>query len=74
MTNISGVVVMPDLRGVSLREALRMTAALGMRLAYEGDGVVVSQWPAAGTPIAPSDRGSIQLRRAPGPPPGGGDR
>jgi cell division protein FtsI/penicillin-binding protein 2 len=74
MTNISGVPVMPDLQGLTLRDALRLTNALGLRMTYDGDGVVVSQSPAAGTPVAPADRGAVQLRRAPTPAPGGGIR
>lgn len=74
MTNIGGATVMPDLRGLTLRQALRRTSAIGMRLSSDGDGVVVSQSPAAGTPIAPANRGTVQLRRVPAPPPGGGDR
>ena len=74
MTNIGGTPIMPDLRGLSLRDAMRLANLLGLRMSFDGDGVVVSQSPAPGTPVAPADRGSIQLRRAPAAAPGGGDR
>ena len=42
---------MPDLRGMSAREAVRALVRLGMTARVSGDGFVVSQDPAAGTPI-----------------------
>ena len=41
----------PDLHGMSAREAVRKLAKLGMNASVAGDGFVVSQVPAAGTPI-----------------------
>jgi len=41
----------PDLRGMSARDALRKLVKLGMAARVSGDGVVVSQEPAPGTPI-----------------------
>ncbi len=43
--------LVPDLRGLSAREALRMLAKLGMSARLRGRGVVVEQTPAAGTPL-----------------------
>ena len=41
----------PDLRGLSAREAVRKLVKLGMSARVSGDGFVVSQEPAAGAPI-----------------------
>ena len=41
----------PDLRGMSAREAVRRLVKLGMHARVAGDGFVVSQEPAAGAPI-----------------------
>jgi cell division protein FtsI (penicillin-binding protein 3) len=42
---------MPDLRGMSAREAARKLVTFGMNPRMSGDGYVVSQEPAPGTPI-----------------------
>jgi cell division protein FtsI/penicillin-binding protein 2 len=57
--------VMPDLRGLTLREAVRRATALGLQISPIGDGIVVSQSPAPGDPIASVDRGVLQARRDP---------
>jgi cell division protein FtsI (penicillin-binding protein 3) len=41
----------PDLRGMSARDAVRALVKLGMNARVSGDGFVVSQLPAAGAPI-----------------------
>jgi cell division protein FtsI (penicillin-binding protein 3) len=41
----------PDLRGLSAREAVRKLVKVGMSARVSGDGFVVSQEPAAGAPI-----------------------
>jgi beta-lactam-binding protein with PASTA domain len=41
----------PDLRGMSAREAVRKLVTLGMNPRVVGDGFVVSQEPQAGAPI-----------------------
>ena len=43
--------LMPDLRGQSVRDALRMCAQLGLRLEAHGDGLAAQQYPAPGTEI-----------------------
>ena len=48
--NTSGSQV-PDLTGLSAREALRMLAALGCTAQLRGTGLVVDQWPAPGTAL-----------------------
>jgi hypothetical protein len=66
--------VMPDLRGLSAREALRTLTRIGASARMVGQGVVVEQTPAAGEPLADGDTGLLKLdRRAPAPsPPIGG--
>jgi cell division protein FtsI (penicillin-binding protein 3) len=46
--------LVPDLRGLSARDALRTLAKLGMTARLRGKGLVVEQMPAPGTPL---DRG-----------------
>jgi len=41
----------PDLYGMSARDAVRALVKLGMNARVSGDGSVVSQEPAAGVPI-----------------------
>ncbi len=43
--------MMPDLRGQSVRDALRMCAQLGLKLEAHGDGFAAQQYPAAGSEI-----------------------
>jgi cell division protein FtsI (penicillin-binding protein 3) len=45
---------LPDLRGLSAREALRILTKIGLTARLTGSGVVTAQLPAPGTPI---DRG-----------------
>jgi cell division protein FtsI/penicillin-binding protein 2 len=47
----SGPAVIPDLRGLSARDALRTLAQLGLTAQIHGRGVVVEQKPAAGEPL-----------------------
>jgi cell division protein FtsI/penicillin-binding protein 2 len=44
-------VTAPNLRGMTLREALAKASSLGLQVDSQGTGVVVRQSPAAGTPI-----------------------
>ena len=41
----------PDVRGMSAREAMRTLATLGLSPRVSGDGFVVSQDPAPGSPL-----------------------
>jgi cell division protein FtsI (penicillin-binding protein 3) len=66
--------VMPDLRGLSAREALRALTRIGATARMVGQGVVVEQSPAAGEALASGDIGYVKLDRrppAPSPPVGG---
>ena len=54
---------LPDLRGMSAREALRELARIGLTARMEGDGVVVEQNPPAGSPFEPGTSCSLVLNR-----------
>lgn len=57
----------PDLRGMSLREAVAQLALHGYRTEVRGSGRVVRQSPAPGTRLAAGSLCSIRLRPAPSP-------
>lgn len=54
--------IMPDLRGMSLREAALLAARHGLTVDIHGSGVVSSQAPLPGTPIEPGMSCSLDLR------------
>ena len=56
---------MPDLSGMTAREALRTLVKLGMTARLSGDGVVVEQEPAAGSPIEGEAISRLVLERSP---------
>ena len=60
-----GPAVMPDLHGLSAREALRVVAAAGMSARVSGTGFVAKQQPEAGDPIEPGGTGLLVLARDP---------
>jgi len=71
-----GTAVVPDLRGLSAREALRMLARLGLTPRVEGKGVVIEQNPPAGAPLERGmtctltlDRDASRLQAVSGTPP-----
>jgi cell division protein FtsI (penicillin-binding protein 3) len=72
VTPLGGRALMPDLRGLSAREGLRILGALGLTADLSGDGFVVSQSPAPGVTIESGGRSALQLRRAPAGPRGAG--
>jgi cell division protein FtsI (penicillin-binding protein 3) len=59
-----GVRDLPDLRGLSAREALRILTKIGMTARLTGNGVVTNQMPAPGTPIEPGMACELRLERA----------
>jgi beta-lactam-binding protein with PASTA domain len=72
---IDGQLVMPSVTGLSLREAMRVLTEARINVRPLGDGVVVSQAPEPGTPIAAGDTTVLRLERArpvPAPVSGGG--
>jgi cell division protein FtsI (penicillin-binding protein 3) len=56
---------LPDLRGMSAREAVRELARLGLTARMEGIGVVVDQSPVAGSPLEPGGTCMLVLSRRP---------
>lgn len=53
----------PDLRGMSAREAVRELARLGLTARLQGTGVVVDQSPVAGSPLEPGATCTLVLNR-----------
>lgn len=62
---------LPDLRGMSARDALRELARLGLTVRMEGAGVVVDQNPAPGSLVEPGGACTLVLNRRPPPRPTG---
>jgi membrane peptidoglycan carboxypeptidase len=60
MTSDASQGLMPDLRGLGAREALRVLGRLGLAARVQGSGVVISQEPEAGTPL---ERGASSVLR-----------
>jgi cell division protein FtsI (penicillin-binding protein 3) len=56
---------MPDLRGMSAREALRTMTRIGMVARMKGDGFVIDQAPLPGTPLVRGRVGLLTLGRRP---------
>ena len=54
---------LPDLRGMSAREALRELARVGLTAKMQGTGVVVEQDPPAGSPFEPGASCTLVLNR-----------
>jgi cell division protein FtsI (penicillin-binding protein 3) len=57
--------LMPDVRGLSAREAIRALTRLGLTARLTGDGFVVEQTPAAGAPLPHGDTCRLTLGRRP---------
>lgn len=64
--------LMPDLRGLSAREALRAANRIGLSAKLSGDGFVVEQSPRAGEPLVRGDAVTLTLVRRPPVVPAGG--
>ncbi len=77
LVEAGGPALMPDLRGLGAREALRVLGELGLTARFQGSGLVVTQFPEPGAPLVPGTTGRLLLSRevrpeiAAGP---GGDR
>ena len=64
LTRVGGPAPMPDLRGLSGREALRVLGEIGLSVrGMSGAGVVVRQQPEPGSPVAPGGWTRLELRR-----------
>jgi cell division protein FtsI (penicillin-binding protein 3) len=55
--------LMPDLRGLSAREALRLLSQIGMTARMSGNGFVVDQRPHAGSPLVRGETCALTLDR-----------
>jgi cell division protein FtsI (penicillin-binding protein 3) len=65
LTAKSHVPLVPDLRGMGARDALRTLAKLGLHAHIEGSGVVVTQSPEAGTELERGTTCTLVLDRHP---------
>ena len=54
---------MPDLSGMGLRSATQTLTRLGLLVKVQGDGVVVTQRPSAGSAIERGEEGVLQGTR-----------
>jgi cell division protein FtsI (penicillin-binding protein 3) len=64
--------LMPDLRGLSAREAVHSLTTIGLRPQLAGSGFVIEQSPEPGAELVPGSDGVLKLGRRPLPPPAGG--
>jgi hypothetical protein len=64
----TGSRTMPDLRGLSAREAIRTLTNLGVSALISGQGIVLAQDPEPGTSFESGDTSKLQLGRRPAPP------
>ncbi|MCH5220480.1 MAG: transpeptidase family protein [Muribaculaceae bacterium] len=54
----------PDVRGLGLREAIVQIERAGFNIIFDGDGTVLTQSPAPGTPAAPGTKVSLVLQKS----------
>jgi len=64
LTPVGGMTVMPDVTGLSAREAVRVLTSVGLTVRPRGTGFVVKQSPSAGEPIDPGSWSLLELQRA----------
>jgi cell division protein FtsI (penicillin-binding protein 3) len=62
---VAGPGLMPDVRGLGAREAVRVLTGFGLQVRVQGAGVVVAQRPEAGSPIESGDWARLHLDRRP---------
>lgn len=58
-----GRVLMPDVRGLGARDALRALGAIGVSVHLDGSGFVVTQTPGPGAAVDPGSWSTLQLGR-----------
>ncbi|MFI5176925.1 MAG: penicillin-binding protein [Vicinamibacterales bacterium] len=63
LTPVGSHPVMPDLRGLAARDAVRILTGLGLTVHFTGSGFVAVQTPEAGRPVEPGERSVLELRR-----------
>jgi cell division protein FtsI (penicillin-binding protein 3) len=62
---VGGQALVPDVRGLSARDALRIMSHAGLSIRVVGSGLVQQQTPAAGAPLERGSVGVLQLSRDP---------
>jgi cell division protein FtsI (penicillin-binding protein 3) len=76
VATLDGQPVMPDVRGMSARDAVHVLGSIGLTVHVGGSGFVSTQTPAPGEPIESGGTGVLELRRSapsdPHPPGGAG--
>jgi membrane peptidoglycan carboxypeptidase len=63
VTEAGGIPLVPDVRGLSAREALRVLSRAGLSARVSGSGVVTVQLPEAGSPLERGASIALQLKR-----------
>ncbi len=63
LTYLGGRTLMPDVRGLSGRDALRVLGAVGLQVRMSGQGVVSTQTPEPGEPVDSGNWSVVQLQR-----------
>ena len=64
--------LMPDLRGLSSRQAIKSITSLGLVPRVSGSGVVIEQSPEPGSPLSDREAATVKLGRLPAVVPAGG--
>ena len=65
LTPVGGSTLMPDVTGLSAREAIRVLSGVGLTVRARGAGFVVRQSPIPGSPVETGAWGIIELERQP---------
>ncbi|MBM7583310.1 stage V sporulation protein D (sporulation-specific penicillin-binding protein) [Caldicoprobacter guelmensis] len=60
-TPAEGMVLVPDVRGKSIREANRILVSEGLKLRIEGSGIAIGQDPAPGTQVEPGTEVKVRF-------------
>jgi hypothetical protein len=63
ITLVGGAPVMPDVRGLSARDALRVLGAAGLSVRVTGSGVVTAQTPEPGSALESGGSSVLELHR-----------
>jgi cell division protein FtsI (penicillin-binding protein 3) len=63
LTPVGGLALMPDVTGLSVREAVHVLTSVGLTVRPRGTGFVARQFPQPGTPVDRGGWGVIELER-----------
>jgi cell division protein FtsI (penicillin-binding protein 3) len=64
LTPVGGLPLMPDVTGMSARQALRVLTGAGLAVRLRGAGFVSTQFPDPGAPLAPGGWARVELTRS----------